>query len=179
MVSLGILFWIFIGIFALIGAIRGSAKEILVTFSVIMAIFTINVLEQHVAAVQGFLSSNPITATVTMRSLVLTLLVFFGYQTPNIPRLAHSERFARDRMQDVILGLIVGGVNGYLIFGSYWHFLHVANYAFTIVIPPIAGTPAGDAALAMVPFLAPNWLVAPVIYYAVALAFIFVLVVFI
>jgi len=179
MISLGTLFWIFIIIFALIGAIRGSAKEILVTFSIIMAIFTITVLEQFVPAMQTYLSTTPISSTVTMRSIVLTALVFFGYQTPNIPRLAQNDRFARDRLQDVLLGLILGGVNGYLIFGSFWHFLHIANYPFTIVIPPIAGTPAGDAALAMVSYLPPNWLVAPVIYYSVAVAFIFVLVVFI
>ena len=179
MVSLGVLFWIFIGIFALIGAIRGWAKEILVTFSVFMGIFSINILEEHVPAVETYLASNPVITKVWMRSLVLTLMVFFGYQTPNIPRIARDERFARDRLQDALLGFILGAFNGYLIFGSLWHFMHEANYPFALIVPPIAGTPIGDSALGMIPFLAPNWLISPMIFYAVAISFIFVLVVFI
>ena len=179
MVSLGILFWLFIGVFALIGAIRGWSKEILVTFSTFMGIFTINILEEFVPAVNTYLASNPETTRVWFRSIVFTLMVFFGYQTPNIPRISQDERFARDRLQDALLGLILGGFNGYLIFGSLWYFLHEANYPFALVMPPIAGTPAGDSALGMIQFLVPNWLVAPTIYYAVAISFIFVLVVFI
>ncbi|HEY60205.1 MAG TPA: hypothetical protein G4N92_05930 [Anaerolineae bacterium] len=179
MVSLGVLFWIFIGIFALIGAIRGWAKEILVTFSVFMGIFSINILEDFVPAMATYLASTPVTTKVWMHSLVLTLMVFFGYQTPNIPRIAQDERFARDRLQDALLGFILGAFNGYLIFGSLWYFMHEANYPFALIMPPIAGTPAGDSALGMIPFLAPNWLISPMIYYAVAISFIFVLVVFI
>lgn len=51
MVSLDILFWIFILVFALIGAIRGWAKEMLVTFSVFMALFCIDVLENQVGRI--------------------------------------------------------------------------------------------------------------------------------
>ncbi len=179
MVSLDILFWIFIAVFALIGAIRGWAKELLVTFSVFMALFCINVLETQVGAIKSYLVNNPVTSQVWLRLIVLTAVVFFGYQTPNFPRIAEHNRFMREHFQDAVLGLLLGGFNGFLIFGSIWHFLHAANYPFTIIIPPIAGTPAGDAAMKLIPLLAPNWLAAPVLYYAVAIAFVFVLVVFI
>jgi uncharacterized membrane protein required for colicin V production len=179
MVSLSVLFWIFIAIFALIGAIRGWAKEILVTFSVFMGLFCINVLETFVDPIRTYLANSPVTAQVWMRIIVMVAIVFFGYQTPNFPRMAENNRFARERFQDIILGLILGGINGFLIFGSLWYFLHVANYPFPIIIPPIAGTPAGESALQLIPFLAPTWLVSPVIYYAVAISFVLVLVVFI
>ena len=44
MVSLTVLFWMYIILFAFIGTIRGWAKELLVTFGVILAIFIITVL---------------------------------------------------------------------------------------------------------------------------------------
>jgi len=179
MVSLDILFWIFIIVFALIGAIRGWAKEMLVTFSVFMALFCINVLENQVGPIKAFLAENPVTTQVWLRLIVLTMMVFFGYQTPNFPRFTDHNRFLREHFQDAILGLLLGGFNGFLIFGSIWYFLHAANYPFPIIIPPIAGTPAGDAALKLIPLLAPNWLATPVLYYAVVIAFVFVLVVFI
>ena len=179
MISLGVLFWIFIILFALIGAIRGWTKEILVTFSAMMGIFAINVLETYVPFVQTYLASNPVSSKVWMRIIVFSVLIFFGYQTPNIPRFAGDERLARGRLQDILLGLIIGGINGYLIFGSIWHFLADASYPFEIMIAPIAGTPAGEAALALVPYLPPVWLTSPTIYYAVAISFIFVLVMFI
>jgi hypothetical protein len=111
--------------------------------------------------------------------IVLIVVIFFGYQTPNFPRVSENNRFMREHFQDAILGFLLGGFNGFMIFGSIWYFLHAANYPFPIIIPPIAGTPAGDAALKLIPLLAPTWLGTPVIYYAVAIAFVFVLVVFI
>ena len=69
-----------------------------------------------------------------------------------------------------------------LLIGHSFSFLFIladANYPFEILIPPIVGTPAGEAALALVPYLPPVWLTAPVIYYAVAISFVFVLVMFI
>ena len=179
MISLGVLFWIFIIFFALIGAIRGWTKEILVTFSAIMGLFAITILEEFVPFVQSYLAANPVTSQVWLRIIIFSVLIFFGYQTPNIPRFIQDERFARGRLQDILLGLIIGGINGYLIYGSLWHFLADANYPFEIVIAPIAGTPAGDAALSLIPYLPPVWLTTPAIYYAVAIAFIFVLVLFI
>ncbi len=47
MISLSVLFWILVIIFAAIGAIRGWIKEILVTASVILALFTIFLLEKY------------------------------------------------------------------------------------------------------------------------------------
>ena len=48
MITLNYLFYLFIVLFAIIGAMRGWAKELLVTFSVILSIFIILVLEKWV-----------------------------------------------------------------------------------------------------------------------------------
>jgi len=106
-------------------------------------------------------------------------LVFFGYQTPYFPRLASTNRFVSDKFQDTLLGVFLGAINGYLIFGTIWYWLHELNYPFSIITAPVPGTAMGDAALKIIPFLAPHWLGTPVIFFAVGIAFVFVLVVFI
>ncbi len=179
MVSLNVLFYIFILIFALIGAIRGWAKEVIATFSSFLAIFIISVIHSYVPAIANFLKNSPASYQVTFNMLILGLVVFCGYQTPNLPMLVDNQRFMHDRLQDTILGFIIGAFNGYMIFGSVWYFLHAAGYPFSFVLAPIAGTPAGDASLRIIALLPPTWLVVPAVYFAIAVAFIFALVVFI
>lgn len=180
MISLNMVLVIFILLFALIGAMRGWAKELLVTFSVILALFTLNVLESFVPFYKEILENAEPQTAFWLRTGILSALVFFGYQTPRIPRLADSGRFVRNFLQDSLLGAFLGGINGYLIFGTIWYYMHTSGYPFDFVIPPDATTTAGEAALRWVEFLAPNWMMAtPTIYFAVAIAFVFVLVVFI
>jgi hypothetical protein len=104
--------------------------------------------------------------------------VFFGYQSPNLPRLSESTKFVREHLQDTLLGLFLGVVNGFLIFGSIWYFLHQANYPISYIAAPIKGTVMGDAALKLIPFLAPAWLGTPLVYFVTALAFGFVIIIF-
>ena len=179
MISLAFLFYIFIFIFALIGAIRGWAKEVIATFSVFLGLYIITVMQSYVPAVAAYLETSPITAQISFRSIVLGLIVFCGYQTPNLPMFGQNQHFRRDRLQDLILGFMIGAANGFMIFGSIWYFIHEANYPYSFMLAPIAGTPAGEAALQLIPLLPPTWLVTPYIYFAIALSFMFVLVVFI
>jgi len=170
----------YVFLFAVIGTMRGWAKEILVSFSVILAIFIVVVMEKI-----PFLSSVFTgIADFWFRAIVVIVLVFFGYQSPNLPRLAGSARFARERLQDMLLGLFLGAVNGYLIVGTMWYYLAQAGYPFQNVISsPDPATPAGQAIINMVKFMPPSWLATgqPVelVFFAVALAFVFVMVVFI
>ncbi len=179
MVSLSALLWIFVFIFALIGATRGWAKEMLVTFAVMLSMFITTVLEKFVPGMLSTFSANGGALLFWYRTALLCLLVFFGYQTPNIPKFAATNRFIRDRLQDSLLGIFLGAINGFLIFGSIWWYMDKVGYPIDIVIAPDSGTAIGKAALQMVALLPPNWLGEPIIYFAVAIAFAFVLVVFI
>ena len=179
MVSINVIFWMLVILFALIGGVRGWARELLVAFSVILAMFIISVLERFVPFIRDTL---PVSAPITLfwlRTLILLALVFFGYQTPNLPRIAASGRFARERLQDILLGFFLGAINGFLVWGSIWYFLHTTNYPFPIIAAPDPNTSMGQEALRLIPFLPPSWLGTPMIYFAVAIAFVFVLVVFI
>jgi len=176
MISLSVLFWIFVILFALIGAMRGWAKEILVTSGVIVAIFVITILETFVPFIRDSLTP---TTRFWVRIAILGGMTFFGYQGPNIPRLVESGKFIKDKFQDILLGIFLGAVNGYLIFGTAWFYLDAAAYPFTWITPPNDVTEAGIQALDMIKILPPQWLVSPLVYIVVAIAFVFILVVFI
>ena len=178
MVSLTVLFWLFVALFAIIGAMRGWAKEILVTFSVLLGIFIIVLMETYLPLLSPDSSISQSTR-FWVQTGVIALLVFFGYQTPNLRALA-GPRFARDRVQDILLGLILGAVNGYLIVGSIWYYMAAAGYPFQpYFILPDPNTAMGAAALNLLEKMPPVYLVPPWIYFAVAIAFLFVVVVFI
>jgi uncharacterized membrane protein required for colicin V production len=180
MISLHVMLFIFIILFAIIGAMRGWAKELLVTFSIILALFSMSVLESFVPFFKDTIKHALPGTVFWIRTAILTALVFFGYQTPKFQRLADSGRFVRNMLQDSLLGGFLGAVNGYLIFGTIWYYLHVAGYPFPFVLAPDPETVNGIAALNWINYLPPAWLMGtPAIYFAVAICFVFVLVVFI
>lgn len=179
MISLNVLFWMFVILFAIIGAMRGWAKELMVTFSVMLALFILTVLQTYIPIVRQTMAAVGGSAFFWFRMTMVVMLVFFGYQTPNIRAIA-GARFARERLQDTLLGFMIGGINGYLIVGTLWWYMHDAGYPFpNIIIPPIAGTDMGEAAMRLLPLLPPAWLVIPWIYFAISVAFLFVIIVFI
>jgi len=180
MISLDVMLWIFIILFALVGAMRGWAKELLVTFSIILAMFTLTVLEAFLPFFKQTIAQSLPATVFWLKSVILIALVFFGYQTPKIPKLAESGRFIRHMLQDTLLGAVLGGINGFLIFGSIWYYLHTNGYPYPFVLPPDALTQSGQAALRWIENLPPAWLMTtPTIYIAVVVCFVFVLVVFI
>jgi uncharacterized membrane protein required for colicin V production len=157
---------------------RGWARELLVSFSVILALFLLSVLEKFVPFIRDTLMVNNPNSFFWLRSILLLSLVFFGYQTPKFPKLANSGRFIRDHFQDILLGLFLGAVNGYLIFGSLWFFLDDAGYPFSFILAPDLNSEVGIIAQELLSFMPPELLGSPTIYFAVAIAFVFVLVVF-
>lgn len=176
MVTLNFFFFFLIILFGVIGAMRGWAKELLVTFSVILAVFIINVLERYIPAVYQTITTAS-ASQFWLRAMIVMLLVFFGYQTPNIQRLA-GNKFVREKFQDSLLGFFLGAFNGYLIAGTLWFFMDQANYPFPYIMAPDPNTPHGEAALRILEWLPPRWLGPPIIYFAIAIAFLFVIIVF-
>jgi uncharacterized membrane protein required for colicin V production len=176
MVSLSFVFWMYVVLFGIIGGMRGWAKELLVTFSVILALTFTTLLEHYVPFVRDVLQKDSAALYFWLRTIILGLLVFFGYQTPHISRFA--PKMTREKFQDTLLGAFLGAINGYLIAGTIWYYMADAGYPFTNVIT----APTGDiarAAEALLHYMPPKLLGIPGIYFAVVIAFIFVIVVFI
>jgi hypothetical protein len=179
MISILVAFYILIFIFAVIGALRGWAKELLVSFSVILALALIAVLEELLPITRDMIRDGS-TQQFWIRTIILILLVIFGYQSPKLTQLSRAAA-RRDQIQDIILGLLFGAINGYLIFGTLWAYMDDAGYPFSpYITAPSPTDPLGETALRVVELLPPNWLgESPLIFVVTVIAFIFVIVVFI
>ncbi len=141
MISLNVLFYIFIILFAIIGFIRGLRKEVIVAVSGILAVFIIEVIMDKIfPAVDN-------TKSLIMNLIVLFVMGFFGYQTPAYRNLADSGKFERDSLLHMILGGLAGALNGYIFFSSAWHYIAKAGYPFSWISAPDGASEAGAAAL--------------------------------
>ncbi len=175
MISINFTFWFLVILFGLIGMMRGWAKELLVSFSVILALAFSQLLQRYVPLIKNLAVDD--IALFWVRFVLIITLVFFGYQTVGLPRFAGKVN--REKLQDSLLGFVLGALNGFMIFGSIWFFMNDAKYPFTYITAPDANTEMGKAAINLLPVLAPHLLGEPAVYFAVMICFIFVLVVFI
>jgi uncharacterized membrane protein required for colicin V production len=167
--------WMYVILFAVIGMLRGWAKELLVSFSVILALALNLLLKQYVPIVSDLPDDS--VSLFWIRSLILGALVFFGYQTvAMVPHLA--SKATRERLQDALFGAILGAINGYLIAGTILFYIDQAKYPFSNII---SAPPANiaDTINQMMAYMPPHILGVPGIYFAVILAFIFVIIVYI
>jgi uncharacterized membrane protein required for colicin V production len=174
MIPINIMFWCFVLVFGLMGALRGWAKEILVSCSVVVALFLRLVLSKYVPFVREYLNGRPPLDQFYIYSLLIIFMAIVGYAGPTVSaRLA--GRAARENLQDALLGFIIGALNGYLIVGTMWYFLHQANYALWGMQAPGAGSPAEVIATK---YLILAWMSDPLLMIIVALSFVFVLIAF-
>lgn len=174
MISLIAVFWMYVILFAVIGMLRGWAKELLVGFAVVVAV-ALNFLLHTYAPMVNRLPEEDITL-FWVRVIVLGTLVYFGYQTViSIARLQAGAR--RERLQDSLFGLFLGAINGYLIAGSFWYYWDAANYPGGFVEK--GGAAMQKAIAAMIEYMPPHLLGAPTIYFAVIVVLIFILVVYV
>ncbi len=176
MMSIVYIFWMFVIIFGIIGWMRGWAKELLVSFSVILALALNHVIRRYIPLAQSLPETD--ISLFWMRVIILLVLVYFGYQTViSIPHLA--SKAARERLQDTLFGAILGAINGYLVVGTILFYLHVADYPFQNVISKPTDPALLQTVNQMMLYMPPQLLGEPGIYFAIIIAFVFVLVVYI
>jgi uncharacterized membrane protein required for colicin V production len=182
MMSVVYIFWMYVFLFGIIGAMRGWAKELMVIFSVVTALAVNLLLEKYIPLVKPL--ADPATATPDslkslfwIRTLVMVALVYFGYQTVNISRFAGKA--VRERLQDSLFGAVLGGVNGYLVAGSMLYYNHVAGYPYPKIISPATDPNVLAAIERMMAIMPPRFLAEPQIYFAVIIILIFIIVVYI
>ena len=87
MISLAVLFWMYLLLFGVIGALRGWAKEILVLFSLFLALFLDAIVMKYVPGVEPALISQTSLTQFSVRAGFVFLLAFFGYSTPVVATL--------------------------------------------------------------------------------------------
>jgi hypothetical protein len=184
-------FWIGIIITGIIGLLRGWVREVQVTASAILAMFIIDkfggwVFDTVVArTTPEMLATDPMGTfrrIVMLKLAVLLILVFFGYQGPVLVTFATQQRVqanrARETIQEGLLGLIVGLLNGYLILGAIWWYLHLAQYPFDFMVSPVAFFAGQESAsVQLIEMLPLAYLASPWLDILVVVAFIIVIVI--
>lgn len=150
MISLHIFYYIMLALFAIIGAIRGLAKELVVTTAgVLVLVLTEYIMPKLLPAF------SPLTLT-TIKLVLLLIVAFIGYQTVNLPQLFVSKLEDQNKSLNMILGAVVGALNGHLFISSAIWFIDRGGYPYAWITPPNLGTPAGQALAQILKFAPPN-----------------------
>lgn len=145
MVTLYSMLWVFAVFFAIIGAIRGLRRELISLGGVILATFT---LYQFDVLLRGvFLASVPRDQAFFIQCGLFCIIVYFAYQTRSFGSYDDTDNVPGSRrIQNAILGGLVGGLNGYMIWGAIWYFLDINDYPFSpLVIAPAPGSISAQA----------------------------------
>lgn len=173
MMPLTAVFGLLVILFGILGGFRGWAKEMLVLFSMVLALFLLYILQTYVPGLTEILNTQGSQTQFYIRTGFILLLTFFGYQSPNLP--AFAPKFTREKLQDWLLGFILGMINGYLIFGSIWYYMDQAGYPW----PELVSPPPPETVNDVINFLPPKIIgEPPYILFAIGIAFVFVIVVF-
>lgn len=158
MVELVTLVWVMMAFFAFMGFQRGWTKEIISMSGIILGLFALHQFDTAIRT--EFLAQFNSAQKFYFQTALFLLIVFFAYQTRALvgsDAAAATGGDGRDALQTKVLGAIVGGINGYLISGSVWYFLHINRDTASNVYPldpyivaPVAGS-LSDQNLANLP----------------------------
>ncbi len=152
MVSLYSMLWVMAVFFGVIGVIRGLRKEAVSFGGIVLATFA---LFQFDVLLRGvFLASIPRDQAFFVQAGLFSLVVYFAYQTRTFGGYGEGGQTPRgNRIQDAILGGILGALNGYLIWGAIWYFLDINDYPFAPLITAPAANSISAQALNAIPLV--------------------------
>lgn len=155
MIQLSSVLFLVILTFAIIGYLRGFDKELVSLSGIMLALFVLAQFEQFFINLTAT-AENPARVLFNVQAAILLIVTFFAYQTPpgRLSQVVTTGRSARDVFQNRMLGVLTGGFNGYMVFGSLWFFLHEKGYPLDSVRPPTLGTTSAD----LVDMLPLTWL---------------------
>lgn len=170
---------VFVGLvllFGLVGMLRGWAKELLVTSSVVLARFIELVLWRFIPVVNTSLKTLSETKPQEwfyVRFGIFVIIICFGYAKISTTLGAKARK---DKLQDSLLGFFLGALNGFLIAGVVWGFLADPglNYGMWHITPPTTAF-AQD----LLRYLPLSWMTDEILFVSIALAFTLVLIVFV
>lgn len=127
MVPIHTVFVIIMVIFGLTGSLRGWAREIVVGFSVFLALFVERILITKVGPIAHLWGDIVPMSQFGIRLVVFGVIVMFGYASPTLAQ-RMGAKVAREQLQDILLGFFIGLLNGLLIIGTVWFYLDEAHY---------------------------------------------------
>jgi uncharacterized membrane protein required for colicin V production len=147
MMQLNALLWTMALLFGFIGFTRGWNKEIIATSGIILGLFALYQFDDLIR--QVLLAQVTPDSVFLVQTIIFGVIVFFAYQTRALigSDAARARGEGRDQLQTNVLGGIVGFINGYLIWGTLWYFMHINNYPLS---PYISAPPAGSPSAATI-----------------------------
>jgi uncharacterized membrane protein required for colicin V production len=184
-IELAAVFWIGVVLFGIIGLIRGWVREVQVTAAAVLGMFIIEQFGPWVA--DTMLARTPVDAITAdplasmrrlfiLKAIILMMVVFFGYQGPVVIQAATGGRARtnrpRETIQEGILGMAAGLLNGYMVVGALWWYLHVSQYPFSWAIGPLVESSSEN----LVQFLPLAFLSSPWLEIMVVVFFLFVII---
>lgn len=144
--------------FAIVGMVRGYAKELGTTLVILVAMFVLTqfgeaalrVVSPGVASIVGMKDEPKNLNLLNMLLLQGTFIViiFAAYQGETLAFEGRSAQGPEGAVLSVALGLI----NGYLVAGTLWYYLDRYKYPVGSLFQP----PLSPLAQSMLPYLPPN-----------------------
>lgn len=143
MLELSLLVWVLAAVFAYVGWLRGWTKEVISLAGITLGLFALNEFDTLIR--ETLFGDLPPDQVFVIQSALFLIIVFFAYQTNALAARA-EQRAQRDDLQTRALGGLVGFANGYLVGGTIWYFLDIANYPLApYVVQPAAGSASAAA----------------------------------
>lgn len=159
MVPIEVLFGIMVLLFTLIGFARGFLKELGVTAMMVWTLFVLSLLGPLVERVVGADALNARQAVWLCVGylVILAVAAVISYHGETLAYGGVPPRGATG----LVLGTMMGLVNGYLIAGSLWYYM--ARFGYPIRWLGFTAERLSPAAEAMQPYLAPALLGQPIL----------------
>lgn len=142
-----ITFLILIAVFGIIGIVRGFSRELGVTTMLLLVLFVLELLDERfrerLNAAIGLLVNDPSAngARAWIFVIILAVVAFISYEGQTLVFPGGRGR--------VFFDFGSGLLNGYLIIGSIWYYLHQANWPFLPIVQTY--TPLYSAMVRLLP----------------------------
>jgi len=162
-----VFFGLIVFIFSLIGLVRGFLKELGVTTVIMCLLFFLSLFEPHLdKGMVKMLSVNsqfiPIDRGDELQCwLFISVIVAAAFVSYQGETLAFGGEAPRG-YQGLILGLLIGLLNGYLIAGAVWFYMD--KFSYPIAVLGFSSDRLSGVAQGMIEFLPPNFLGQPILF---------------
>jgi hypothetical protein len=116
-----------VGFFAIVDMQRGWTRAVIATSGLVLSLFAINQFAPFLFGALGHFEET-FNETIWRRQIFVLATIhlfigFFSYAGPALTGRLSTRLKIRDNIQDKLLGLLVGAVNGYLAVGTLISFL--------------------------------------------------------